>query len=213
MKEDKQNASSSPKKRGRKPGSKNKNKSKRRSSKSGYVSVFAELEKEIQALAAALQKAQAQATKEIEKLEQKQKKAIEAARDKALSSVKIWKNRAKEYRQKMLKAGSGVKRSVGRPAATNKPAAKRGRPTGSKNTNKGGGRRKAGVPTKKDLIMNYMVEHKEAITSKDLISKLLLISGEKDTKKFSQGIYTTLTQIYKTGALKNKGGKIVLGKK
>jgi hypothetical protein len=35
-------------------------------------------------------------------------------------------------------------------------------------------------------------------------------SGEKDLKRFSQGIYTTLTQIYKRGDLKNVDGIIQL---
>lgn len=50
------------------------------------------------------------------------------------------------------------------------------------------------------------------ITSKELISNLFLQSGENDQKRYAQGIYTTLTQIYKTGELRNNGGNIELKK-
>ena len=55
-----------------------------------------------------------------------------------------------------------------------------------------------------------MKEVKNPMTSKELISNLFEKSGEKDLKRFSQGVYTTLTQIYKSGELINKDGLIKL---
>ena len=199
-----------PKKRGRKPGSKNKVKSKRGSKQSSYLQLFADLEKEIASLANALQSAQVKASKEIEKMEAKFKKVAEAQKDKAFSSVKLWKNRAKDYRKRMLAAGKG-KRKVKVKVIVQKPAGKRGRPSKLVlEPRKGGGRKRAGELTKKDVILNFMREYKNPITSKDLIDKLFAASGEKDRKRYSQGIYTTLTQIYKTGELVNRNGMITV---
>ena len=214
MKKDKQqkNEVAEPKKRGRKPGSKNKVKSKRSADKGNHNAVFQALEKEVENLMVAIQKAQALAAKELEKIEAKNKKEIEKAKDKANLSIKLWKNRAKDYRQKLTTGGSGIKRSVGRPAKlVTKPAGKRGRPANSEGR-KGGGRKKAGELTKKDIILNYMRTLTAPITSKDLIANLFLQSGEKDQKRYAQGIYTTLTQIYKTGELRNNGGFIEVKK-
>lgn len=199
-----------PKKRGRKPGSKNKTKG-RKTSNVGNFAVFESLQKEVQNLIVAIEKAQIQAAKDLEKLEAKNKKEIEKAKDKANLSIKLWKNRAKDYRQKLM-SGGATKRSVGRPAKVfTKPAGKRGRPANS-GGRKGGGRKKAGELTKKDIILNYMKTLTAPITSKDLIMNLFQLSGEKDQKRYAQGIYTTLTQIYKTGELKNNGGMIELKK-
>lgn len=199
-----------PKKRGRKPGSKNKPRA-GKSGDNGKIAVFETLHKEVQNLMLAIEKAQVLAAKELEKLEAKNKKEIEKAKDKANLSIKLWKNRAKEYRQKIT-TGVKSKRSVGRPAKlVTKPAGKRGRPANSTGK-KGGGRKKAGELTKKDIILNYMKTLSAPITSKDLIQNLFLQSGEKDQKRYAQGIYTTLTQIYKTGELRNNGGMIELKK-
>lgn len=199
-----------PKKRGRKPGSKNKSKG-RKSSNGSNFAVFESLQKEVQNLIVAIEKAQIQAAKDLEKLEAKNKKEIEKAKDKANLSIKLWKNRAKDYRQKLMSGGT-TKRSVGRPAKlATKPAGKRGRPANS-GGKKGGGRKKAGELTKKDIILNYVKTLTAPITSKELINNLFQLSGEKDQKRYAQGIYTTLTQIYKTGELKNNGGMIELKK-
>jgi hypothetical protein len=46
-----------------------------------------------------------------------------------------------------------------------------------------------------------------------LISALFERSGERDKKRFSQGIYTTLTQMYKVGSLvKDAAGMISIVK-
>jgi hypothetical protein len=200
-----------PKKRGRKPGSKNKVKSKRASKKVAYLSAFSFLEQEIQSLSNALKKATAQAEKEIEKLEKKQAKDIEKVRATAAKSLTLWKDRAKKNRLKALSKGTGKR---GRPAKpqVEKVAGRRGRPpkTGYR---KGGGRRKAGELTKRDVILNYIAELSHAISSGDLISALFEHSGERDKKRFSQGIYTTLTQMYKAGSLvKDSAGMISIVK-
>jgi hypothetical protein len=202
-----------PKKRGRKKGSKNKTKSKRTTANNGYSVIFKTLENEMSVVMSAIQKAQELAASQIEKLEAKHKKEIAKVKDKSDLSIKLWKERAKEYRQKMLNAGSIKKRSVGRPASlVAKTAVKRGRPVKGE-PRKGGGRKKAGELTKKDIILNFMRGFNNEISSKELIQQLFLLSGESDLKRYSQGIYTTLTQIYKTGELLNNGGIITLSKK
>ena len=202
------------KKRGRKKGSKNKVKSKRTTVNNGHSEIFKNLENEMSVVMGAIQKAQELSAKQIEKLEAKHKKEIAKVKDKSDLSIKIWKERAKEYRQKMLNAGSIKKRSVGRPASlVAKPPVKRGRPIKVGEPRRGGGRKKAGELTKKDIILNFMRNFNNEITSKELIKQLFLLSGESDAKRYSQGIYTTLTQIYKTGELLNNGGVITLSKK
>jgi hypothetical protein len=202
-----------PKKRGRKKGSKNKSKSKRTTGNDGYSVIFKTLENEMTAFMVAIQKAQELAEKQIEKLEAKHKKDISKIKDKSDLSIQLWKERAKEYRQKMITGSSIKKRSVGRPASlVAKPAVKRGRPIKGE-PRKGGGRKKAGELTKKDIILNFMRNFNNEISSKELIHQLFLLSGESDAKRYSQGIYTTLTQIYKTGELLNNGGVITLSKK
>lgn len=210
---DQKNEIVEPQKRGRKKGSKNKTKSKRTTANNGYGVIFKTLENEMSAVMGAIQKAQELAAKQIEKLEAKHKKEIAKVKDKSDLSIKLWKERAKEYRLKMMSAGSVKKRSVGRPASlVAKPALKRGRPAKGE-PRKGGGRKKAGELTKKDIILNFMRNFNNEISSKELIQQLFVLSGEKDSKRFSQGIYTTLTQIYKTGELLNNGGIITLSKK
>jgi hypothetical protein len=202
------------KKRGRKKGSKNKVKSKRTTVNNGYSEIFKSLENEMSMVMGAIQKAQELAAKQIEKLEAKHTKDIAKVKDKSDLSIKIWKERAKEYRQKMLNAGSIKKRSVGRPASlVAKPPVKRGRPIKVGEPRRGGGRKKEGELTKKDIILNFMRNFNNEITSKELIKQLFLLSGESDAKRYSQGIYTTLTQIYKTGELLNNGGFITVSKK
>lgn len=196
-----------PKKRGRKPGSKNKVKSKRASKKVPYLSAFSFLEQEIQSLSNALKKATAQAEKEIEKLEKKQAKDIEKVKAAATKSLTLWKDRAKKNRLKAMSNGTGKR---GRPAKpqVEKVAGRRGRPpkTGYR---KGGGRRKEGELKKRDVILNYIAELSHVISSRDLISALFERSGERDKKRFSQGIYTTLTQMYKAGSLVKDGAGMI----
>lgn len=202
-----------PKKRGRKKGSKNKLKSKKSTGNNAYRVIFNTLENEMMAVIGAVQKAQELAAKQIEKLEANHKKYISKVKDKSDLSVKLWKERAKEYRQKLVSGSSNNIRSVGRPASLiAKPAVKRGRPVNGE-SRKGGGRKKAGELTKKDIILNFMRDFNNEISSKELIHQLFLLSGENDAKRYSQGIYTTLTRIYKTGALLNNGGIITLSKK
>mgnify|MGYP003349309155 FL=1 len=200
-----------PKKRGRKPGSKNKVKSKRASKKVAYLSAFALLEQEIQSLSNALKKATAQAEKEIEKLERKQAKDIEKVKANAAKSLALWKDRAKKNRLKSMSKGTGKR---GRPAKpqVEKVASRRGRPpkTGYR---KGGGRRKAGELTKRDVILNYVLGLSHAISSGDLITALFERSGERDKKRFSQGIYTTLTHMYKLGSLVKDGDGMITASK
>lgn len=198
-----------PKKRGRKPGSKNK--VKRMSSSNLQEVVYAKLQKEVVALADSIAKAQEAYEKEVEKIKLRHQKELERQKDKMELSIKLWKNRSKEYRAKLTSAGTKRKK-VGRPASapikalvTPKKVVK-----SSSVLRKGGGRRKAGEMTKRDLIINFMIDHKKPISSKSLIDGLFEKSGEKDIKKYSQGIYTTLTQIYKRGELVNSDGLIRL---
>ncbi len=198
-----------PKKRGRKPGSKNK--VKRMSSSNIHEVVYAKLQKEVVALAESIAKAQEVYEKEIEKLKARHQKNLERQKDKMELSIKIWKNRSKEYRAKLTNSGTKRKK-VGRPASmpvkalvTPKKVVK-----STATLRKGGGRRKAGEMTKRDLIINFMIDNKKPISSKGLIEGLFEQSGEKDLKKFSQGIYTTLTQVYKRGELVNRDGLIRL---
>ncbi len=195
-----------PKKRGRKPGSKNKVKSKRSSKSAPHLGAFAFLEKEIQALSNSLKKATAKAQKEIDKLEKKNAKVIEGVKNKATKSINTWKERAKEYRKKAMSAGKGKRGR--KPKSSLKVVGKPGRPKKSV-FKRGGGRRKAGELTKKDIIINFMVEQNTPMASGALINALFLQSGERDKKRFSQGIYTTLTQIYKSGELKKDNQGII----
>jgi len=199
-----------PKKRGRKPGSKNKTKTGKKVNSQKGDSLFLQLEKELALFAVSLQKAQMQAEKELQRIEMRYKREMEMQKDKLDRSIKLWKNRAKDYRKQIL-VGGAKKRKVGRPASTVlKTMAKRGRPAKASLIKRVGGRKRAGELTKRDIVINYMKEYKKPISSKDLIANLFAQSGEKDLKRFSQGIYTTLTQIYKRGDLKNIDGIIQL---
>lgn len=197
-----------PKRRGRKPGSKNKVPSKRgRKPGKASVNVFEAIEKELKAMAAALVKAKKAAAKQIAKAEAAAAKAIVKAEEKAERKIERLKNKLKA---KKRKPGRPAKRGrkPGRPRAP-KPAARRGRPP--KNRHRGGRPRK-GQPTKKSMIIDFMTELGKPIKSGDLITALFEKSGERDKKRFAQGIYTTLTQIYKSGELKNADGVISLNK-
>jgi hypothetical protein len=199
-----------PKKRGRKPGSKNKSKSIRKVNSKKGDSLFVQLEKELALFAVSLQKAQLQADKELQRIELRYKREMEMQKDKLERSIKLWKNRAKDYRKQIV-AGGAKKRKVGRPASSVlKSIAKRGRPAKVSLIKRGGGRKRAGELTKRDIVVQYMKEYQKPISSKDLIANLFAQSGEKDLKRYSQGIYTTLTQIYKRGDLKNVDGMIQL---
>lgn len=197
-----------PKKRGRKPGSKNKTK---KTDKRGSAQLYNQLESELLNLMESVKKAQDAAQKEIQKVEEKNQRETLKLRTKLEGSITLWKNRAKEYRKKLTVSGN-KKGKVGRPAS--KPVApkgKRGRPAKSELIQRrGGGRKRAGELTKRDIIVNFMKEVKTPMTSKELITALFAKSGEKDIKRFSQGVYTTLTQIYKGGELVNKDGLIQL---
>jgi hypothetical protein len=157
-------------------------------------------------LSNSLKKATSRAQKEIEKLEKKNSKIIDGIKAKATKSINTWKDRAKDYRKKAMSVGKGkrgrkakpVEKIVGRPGRPKKSVFKRG-----------GGRRKAGELTKKDIIINYMREQNRPMASGELITALFLQSGERDKKRFSQGIYTTLTQIYKSGELKKDAQGII----
>ena len=197
-----------PKKRGRKPGSKNKVK---KLDRRGSAQLYNQLEAELMNLMDSLKKAQEASQKELLKIEEKNQREVLNLRLKLEASIVLWKNRAKEYRKKLTVAGTR-KGKVGRPASKPiAPKGRRGRPSKSQTVvRKGGGRKRAGELTKRDIIINYMKEVKNPMTSKELISNLFERSGEKDLKRFSQGVYTTLTQIYKSGELINKDGLIKL---
>lgn len=199
-----------PKKRGRKPGSKNKvvgKKRARRGSKPA-VNVFEAIEKEIKMMAGALRKAKTAAAREMAKVEAKAAKTLARAESKAEKKIAKLKERLKAKRRK--KPGKpGPKRKPGRPKLK-KVAGRRGRP--AKRTGKGG-RPRAGQPTKKTMIVDFVRSYGKPITSGQLIDGLFAKSGEKDKKRYSQGIYTTLTQIYKNRILlKDNKGNITLPK-
>lgn len=195
-----------PKKRGRKPGSKNKVKRTTLKGAGNSNSIFSELEKEIAGMLKHIQRAQDLAAKELEKLEQRQSRELEKQRLKLEMSISLWKSRAKDYRRKLTT--TGVNRGkVGRPPSTS--GAKRGRPVGSVGR-KGGGRKKAGELTKKDIIINFVREYKTPISSRDLINELFAKSGEKDKKRFEQGIYTTLTLMYRNKLLKKTKDNLIV---
>jgi hypothetical protein len=195
-----------PKKRGRKPGSKNKTKRATLKGSGNSSSIFAELERELGSMLNQIHKAQDTAARELERLEIKHSRELEKQKAKLETSANLWKNRAKEYRKKLTVTGTR-RGKVGRPASAS--SAKRGRPVGSAGR-KGGGRKKAGELTKRDIILSFVKEQNTALTSRQLIDALFLTSGENDRKRFSQGVYTTLTLMYNRGDLKKKGTLITL---
>lgn len=193
-----------PKKRGRKPGSKNKNKRATLKGSNNSSSIFTELEREIGGILGHLQKAEDLAARELEKIEQRHARELEKQKAKLEMSINLWKNRAKEYRKKLTTAGTR-RGKVGRPPLNT--TARRGRPVGSTGR-KGGGRKKAGELTKRDIILSFVKKHNKPLTSRDIIDGLFPSSGENDKKRFSQGVYTTLTLMYNRGDLKKKGTMI-----
>jgi hypothetical protein len=199
-----------PKKRGRKPGSKNKVVGKKRGRKPSKpaVNVFEAIEKELKMMAGALKKAKTAAAKEMAKVEAKAAKSVIRAEAKAEKKIAKLRERLKAKRRK--KPGKpGPKRKPGRPKLK-KVAGRRGRP--AKRVGRGGRPRK-GQPTKKTMIVDFVKDFGKPITSGQLIDGLFAVSGEKDKKRFSQGIYTTLTQIYKNKVmLKDAKGMITLPK-
>lgn len=201
---------SEPKKRGRKPGSKNKVQAKKRGRKptKPAINVFDAIEKQMKAMAVALKKAKAAAAKQLAKMEAKAAKTIEKAETKAANKIEKLKERMKAKRRR---PGRPAKRGrkPGRPAAV-KPPARRGRPP--KNVKKRGGRPRKGQPTKKSMILDYMKTAPKTVKSSDLIAAIFAKSGETDKKRFYQGMYTTLTQIYKSGELKKVKDGISLAK-
>ena len=60
---------------------------------------------------------------------------------------------------------------------------------------------KRGGVTKKQSIINYMHEVGTPVRSGDLIAELFKRSGEKNRTSFRQSMFTTLSQIYKSGEL------------
>ncbi len=196
-----------PKKRGRKPGSKNKTKRATLKGAGNSKSIFSELERELNGMLNHIHKAQDLAAKELERLEVRHSREMEKQKGKLEISINLWKNRAKDYRLKLTTGG--IRRGkVGRPAGTS--TAKRGRPVGSTGR-KGGGRKKAGELTKRDIILSFVKEQNKPLNSREIIDGLFPSSGESDKKRFSQGVYTTLTLMYNKGDLKKKGTLITLG--
>lgn len=203
------NVASAPKKRGRKPGSKNKKQKINTPKKANYLTSFTLLDHGIMQLSNTLKKATKQAEIEIEKLKKRHAVELESLKVKSLSSIALWKERANNTRKK---AKVKIKTAKQKKVKAAKPAGRVGRPPKTR-YRKGGGRRKTGELTKRDVIYNYVVEYNAPISTKDLIQNLFELSGERDKKRFSQGIYTNLTQIYKDGEFINTGGIVTIGKK
>jgi len=196
-----------PKRRGRKPGSKNKKPSQK--GISPFQVALQALEKDMEKMQKNLKSAYAMAEKEFSKKLQKAERQFQKEVTKAEASVFLWKAKAMSFKEAAKEAGKG-RRGRPRKAVVEAAPARRGRPAKSP-LRPGAGRRKAGEPTRRDIIVNYVTELGQPIKSGDLIQALFEKSGQKDKKRFSQGIYTTLTQIYKTGALVNKDGIISKG--
>ncbi len=73
---------------------------------------------------------------------------------------------------------------------------------------------KRGGVTKKQSIINYMNEIGTPVKSGDLIAELFKRSGERNRTSFRQSMFTTLSQIYKSGELvKDSEGVISLANK
>jgi len=68
---------------------------------------------------------------------------------------------------------------------------------------------KRGGVTKKQLIINYMNEVGTPVKSGDLIEELYKRSGERNRPSFRQSMFTTLSQIYKSGELVKDGEGVV----
>ncbi len=192
-----------PKRRGRKPGSKNKKPSQR--GVSAFQVALQALEKDMGRMQKGLNAAHALAEKEFAKKLARAEKQFQKDLAKAEASVFLWKAKAMTYKAAAKEAGKARR---GRPRKEVEVAPRRrGRPAKSP-LRPGAGRRKAGEPTRRDIIVEYVSALSQPIKSGDLIQALFEKSGQKDKKRFSQGIYTTLTQIYKSGDLKNENGMI-----
>jgi len=65
--------------------------------------------------------------------------------------------------------------------------------------------------TKKQMIIQYVTEAGQPVKSGDIVRSLFAASGEKDKKSFTQSMFTTLSQIYKSGELvKDADGNVSL---
>lgn len=73
---------------------------------------------------------------------------------------------------------------------------------------------KRGGMTKKQMIIQYVTEAGQPVKSGDIVRSLFAASGEKDKKSFTQSMFTTLSQIYKSGELvKDADGNVSLNNK
>lgn len=193
-----------PKRRGRKPGSKNKKPTQR--GVSAFQVAVQALEKDMERMQKALNAAYGLAEKEFAKKLERSEKQFKKEMAKAEASVFLWKAKAMTFKTAAKEASKG-RRGRPRKEAVEVAPRRRGRPAKSP-LRPGAGRRKAGEPTRRDIIVEYVSGLSEPIKSGDLIQALFEKSGQNDKKRFSQGIYTTLTQIYKSGDLKNENGMI-----
>jgi hypothetical protein len=193
-----------PKRRGRKPGSKNKKPTQR--GVSAFQVAVQAVEKDMERMQKALNAAYGLAEKEFAKKLERSEKQFKKEMAKAEASVFLWKAKAMTFKTAAKEASKG-RRGRPRKEAVEAAPRRRGRPAKSP-LRPGAGRRKAGEPTRRDIIVEYVSGLSEPIKSGDLIQALFEKSGQNDKKRFSQGIYTTLTQIYKSGDLKNENGMI-----
>lgn len=70
-----------------------------------------------------------------------------------------------------------------------------------------------GGMTKKQMIIQYVTDAGQSVKSGDIVRALFAASGEKDQKSFTQSMFTTLSQIYKSGELvKDAEGNVSLKK-
>lgn len=75
------------------------------------------------------------------------------------------------------------------------------------------GSKRSGL-TKKQQIIQYVTEAGQSVKSGDIVRALFEASGEKDKKSFTQSMFTTLSQIYKSGELvKDADGNVSLNNK
>jgi hypothetical protein len=75
------------------------------------------------------------------------------------------------------------------------------------------GSKRSGM-TKKQQIIQYVTEAGQSVKSGEIVRALFEASGEKDKKSFTQSMFTTLSQIYKSGELvKDADGNVSLNNK
>jgi hypothetical protein len=75
------------------------------------------------------------------------------------------------------------------------------------------GSKRSGL-TKKQQIIQYVTDAGQSVKSGDIVRALFEASGEKDKKSFTQSMFTTLSQIYKSGELvKDADGNVSLNNK